>query len=390
MLSVSSQKLADYRAGAVPIMTFGHEYGHAPAASGYGYSYDYGNDGVFSRQMAALSYESGLGRGFGKGSAMTSIVDMTVTELNENDVFGDDSGVNFAEYAMWMGFTNKGSDWKSQRWNSEWVRIGDHFLLYRPKAQSSLTKLKCKGVLAQFDKSVSLKSNQRPAKTIAEGLADLLPCTVAVFLERLCDEAYVSLYSTNFTSSSIEIRTNPFTNNSNVTCRDVLDWILDMTGCYVRVKYVDGTSSPREYNQIELFSLLAGDVKPLVNIVNMQCSNYDIYIPEVTVEGDGWSVTKTSSKSGVYDRRSLTLEACPLLECLGSTTMSRTVAGYMAQKWVGQTLCEFEIDLASGWVYEPGDCVSFKDVNDKTRYGWITYVKHTMGGVTRIKCELAS
>jgi hypothetical protein len=315
---------------------------------------------------------------------------MTVTQLKENDVFGDGTP---CDNVMWMGFTNTGSDWKSQGNVCEWVRIGDHFRMYRPKVQSSLMKVKSEGVLAQFDRSVSLTSNQYSAETIAEGLAGLLPCTVAVFLERLCVEAGVSLYSTNFTSSSIEIRTNPFTNNSNVTCRDVLDWILDMTGCYVRVVYVDsgdGTHNPRRYNQIELFTPLAGNVKPLVNIVNMQCSNYDIFIPEVTVEGDGWSVTKTSSKSGVYDRRSLTLEACPLLECLGSTTMSRTVAGYMAQKWVGRTLCEFEIDLASGWVYEPGDCVSFKDANDNTRYGWITYVKHTMGGLSELKCELAS
>ena len=377
MRSIGEPYDSEYLAGAVPIWAFTQSEANIPTY-GNSYSVVFGNDKIASDVLTRCSYEDGTG-GFGSSGAMMSSLSMNVTDIMWDAAKGG--------RALWIGFPRAGYDWKDPWKTGLWMHFPDTFTVERPvMTQNRFVDVKAYGFLKKFDKPIStVKSG---TLTIKGELEACIPCTLAVFFAKLLECVYGQQFSEQtFTNSTYLITKSPFDDSSDgVTCRDVLDWIVAMTGCYV--SYTPPTSQTNA--NVTLKTWATSTTIPLTNIAKMDVHSENTFVSKVTVQSSKWSVSQSATTTADVEYRELTIKANPLYECLASTGARSTVASNVLRKFLAKNFCEFDISVAAGLKYEVGDYVSFTDAKGKTRKGWLTYVKHTMGGLTELKCELAS
>lgn len=390
MITIAEPYKTAYLGGAVPIIAFTEMQDRPPVVDGYYYrgttvcTNDGLPDSTYSPyealapgKITQLSYETGC-NGYGYGSAMTASLTLNVTRRLDNFVF--------AGNALWLGFHEAGEDWKDPYTVGLWTKIPEYFKEERPTmTQNRYVDLKAHGYLSKFDIPISTIPSTG-TKTIKQELDALLPCKIPVYLAKLCElRGYAVADDGACLNSLLTIKTSPFGDSSeNVTCRDVLDWLLVLTSCQMR-PVPDGSGY-----KIKFFAFSPYNEVAIKNICTMDVRVIDAYISKVTVQDNDWAVKKSSTPSGIVESRELVIPANPLFNCLGSTSSRTAAANAIINRYLDKTLCEFDMTVAAGWQYEVGDYVSFKDAKNKTRRGWLTYVKHNMNGYTQLKCELAS
>lgn len=324
-------------------------------------------------KITQLSYEMGC-NGVGIGSVMTPSLNMNVTKL-----LSSGRGT-----ALWLGFSESG-DWKDPYNVTLWKKMTDVFKTERPiVTQNRFVDIKAYGYLQAFDKPITSASTS--GLTFKQMLNKLMPCTIPVYFEKLCEGVgYTVDDDSAMVNNTQQITTSPFGNSSeNITCRDVLEWLLEITGTYLSL-VPDGSGY-----KLKCYALSTSNVKPLTNIAKMDVHVLDTFIKSVKVKGDDWSLSRSATTSTAVEERQIEISANPLYDCLSSENNRTSAATAVVSKYLGKIFTEFDISVAAGWQYEVGDYVSFTDAKGKTRKGWLTYVKHTMGGLTELKCELAS
>jgi hypothetical protein len=376
MLYIPNDEETAYRDGAIPIFCVTDDPHDSPVQQGACNAIY----GTYNNVLTGMTYESGF-KGFGIGS-MTSVINLNVTRI-----------INWANVqdgnSVWLGFHDSvDAPWKNPFTVTQWVKLRDNVKFERPTiTQNKHVKITGYGYTRLFDKPITDKYLGL-STTIKSKLESMLPCRVYEFFDEMLKAVGMRLYTSAFTNAQVQITESPFGENSEkITCRDILDWVLDFTGTYPMLVTTSNGF------QVQLWTLVTNgslDEDEYPQIAKMEVMRNDSFISKVSVVGENWRKSLSGSTSDDVVMREITIQSNPLFESLGSTSARDAAATAVCQKFLSKKCAEFSITVAAGWQYEAGAYIEFKDANGDVRGGWLTYVKHTMGGLSELKCELAS